>query len=104
MENVEGELEELKEAIRKGHSQEVADEAGDLLFSVVNLLRHLGLDAETTLRQSNQKFEQRFRHMERRAKSSGSALEDESKHELELRWQAAKTALSPSKRDPPIEE
>ena len=104
MENIEWELEELKQAIRKGHSREVADEAGDLLFSVVNLVRHLGLDAETTLRQSNQKFEQRFRHMERRAKASGSALEDESKHELELRWQAAKSALSPSKRDLPIEE
>jgi len=104
MENVEGELEELKEAIRKGHSQEIADEAGDLLFSMVNLVRHLGLDAETILRQSSQKFEQRFRHMEQRAKASGSALEDESRHELELRWQAAKMALSPSKRDLPVEE
>ena len=104
MENVEGELEELKEAIRNGHSQEVADEAGDLLFSMVNLVRHLGLDAETILRQSSQKFEQRFRHMEQRAKASGSALEDESRHELELRWQSAKMALSSSKRDLPVEE
>jgi len=92
--NLEEELVELKEAMIGGRSQNIAEEAGDLLFSVVNLVRHLGLDAETVLRKSNQKFERRFRHMEQQAKESGGSLELESDHELDQRWKAAKKALA----------
>ena len=92
--NVEEELVELKEAMIGGRSQNIVEEAGDLLFSVVNLVRHLGLDAETVLRKSNQKFERRFRHMEQQAKESGGSLELESDQELDQRWQVAKKALA----------
>ena len=47
------------------------DEAGDLLFSMVNVLRHAGIDPESALRMGNRKFERRFRALEQRCRSAG---------------------------------
>lgn len=70
---LEDELVELKAAIAGGEASEVADELGDVLFSAVNLSRHLKLDAETALRAAGQKFERRFRYVEKRAEDFGGA-------------------------------
>ncbi|HXV73905.1 MAG TPA: nucleoside triphosphate pyrophosphohydrolase [Sphingomonadales bacterium] len=69
---------------------ETAEELGDLLFAVVNLARHLDIDAEEALRQTNIKFVTRFRFMEVEAKRQGKALEDMSLEEMEGLWQKAK--------------
>ncbi|MFP4074526.1 MAG: MazG nucleotide pyrophosphohydrolase domain-containing protein, partial [Actinomycetota bacterium] len=61
-------------------------EMGDLLFSVVNLSRHLGIDPEMALRRSTATFEERFRRMEEEG-----PLEDLGLEELNRRWQAAKS-------------
>jgi nucleoside triphosphate diphosphatase len=70
---------------------EVEAELGDLLFTVVNLGRHLGVDAEMALRKCNLRFRRRFSEMERVAPRP---LEDLSPAELEALWQQAKRKLA----------
>jgi MazG family protein len=67
-------------------------ELGDLLFTVVNLGRHLGVDAEMALRGCNLRFRRRFREMERAAERP---LEDLAPEELEALWAQAKRKLAP---------
>jgi ATP diphosphatase len=74
----------------------VQDEMGDLLFAVVNLARHLGVDAEQALRQGNIKFEQRFRGVEALAKDSGKTMEEHSLAELDGYWDQVKARLKAS--------
>lgn len=64
---------------------------GDLLFTVVNLGRHLGVDAEMALRGCNRRFRERFRQMEL---ASVRPLEELSAAELEELWAQAKRTLS----------
>ena len=60
-------------------------ELGDVLFSVINLARHLGLDGELALRQAIDRFEARFRHMESLGPVDGLSLD-----QLDQRWEQAK--------------
>ncbi|WP_420145053.1 nucleoside triphosphate pyrophosphohydrolase [Sphingobium sp.] len=78
------ELEEVRSAVTQQHKEE---EIGDLLFSVVNLARHLKIDPETALRKANGKFDRRFRAMENMA---GDAFVTLSLEEKEALWQRAK--------------
>jgi tetrapyrrole methylase family protein/MazG family protein/ATP diphosphatase len=66
---VSEELAELDQAIQSGERGQVQAELGDLLFALVNLARHCGVDAELALRESCDKFERRFRHVESCVKS-----------------------------------
>jgi ATP diphosphatase len=68
----------------------VAEELGDLLFAIVNLGRHLEIDAETALRAANTKFESRFRRMEALAHERGLTLERLSAPEWDALWGEAK--------------
>jgi ATP diphosphatase len=89
--SLNSELGELAEA-REIHGQaEIENELGDVLFTVVNLARHLKVDAEAALRKSNRRFEQRVRRAESAAINEGSRLQDESPERLEERWSAVKT-------------
>ena len=75
--------------------QEIEGELGDLLFTAVNLGRHLKVDAEMALRGTNARFRQRFREMERVAgESPGKPLSDLTPAELEALWIGAKVTLS----------
>ncbi len=86
------ELTELAEAQRVAHDDpHVREELGDVLFTVVNLARALGIDAETAMREANEKFYRRFAFMEERAAAGGKTLSDLSLDELEELWQLAKT-------------
>lgn len=89
---VEEEIAELRRALAAGRPEEVADEVGDLLFSVVNLARRVGADAEDALRASNAKFERRFRAMERTAAAERVPLAERDLDALERLWIAAKAA------------
>ena len=87
------EMMELDEAICVGNRAGIEAEIGDVFLATVNLARHLGIDAEASLRRASTRFEQRFRFMERSAASEGVDLVSESLDELEARWQKAKSHL-----------
>ena len=88
-------LEKLREEVEElaadlDHQERAAHELGDVLFSVVNLARHLGLDPEIAFRRANDRFADRFREVERLAEASGTALGDLSLDELDALWERAK--------------
>lgn len=87
---VREELAELDTELQAEATPErLAEELGDLLFSCVNLARHLNVEPETALRTANLKFEQRFRHIEAELQASGG-VEQASLQEMDAAWDAAK--------------
>jgi len=68
----------------------VTDELGDLLFTVANLARHLGLDAEGALAAANAKFRRRFEEVERTLRARGRRLDEATLEEMENAWREAK--------------
>jgi len=85
------EIAELRAEIERNDAERVEAEFGDLLFTAMNLARHLKVDAESALRRSNAKFRARFAAMERAAGGS-VALEALSAAELDRLWEEAKAA------------
>ena len=94
VDKVHEELGELVEAMSGGDEPAVAMELGDLLFTCVNLARHLGLDAESSLRDANRRFEQRFTAMEQAALEEGRALGSLTDSEKDELWESAKRLLA----------
>ncbi len=92
LEKLEEELAELDEARRDLDSDRIAEEFGDVLFTAVNLSRHLGIDAEDALRRANKKFNDRFEHMEKllNARFAGKAFQKATLQDMEDAWNAAK--------------
>jgi nucleoside triphosphate diphosphatase len=87
---IDEELAELMVEIEAKHSQNVEAEFGDLLFTAVNLARHLKVDPESALRRSNAKFRARFAAMEREA-GGAEGLHAMASEELEKMWEQAKS-------------
>lgn len=91
IEKLEEELGELNAEISGGGDPDrMTDEMGDLLFSCVNLARHLKIDPEESLRGTNAKFERRFRFVEGSVREDGLAWERVGLDSYEERWQQAK--------------
>lgn len=88
------ELEELDQAHAAGARERLEDELGDVLFTVVNLARHLDLDAESALRRATAKFERRFRALEAVLRARGETPEALDAERLERLWQAVKQRAS----------
>ncbi len=84
------EARELEEARDELGPEELAEEYGDLLFVMVNLGRHLGLDPEASLRAANLKFTNRFNHIERELEARGKAPKDSDLAEMDALWNEAK--------------
>ena len=93
LDKVAEEVGEMRQAIRSGAQEEVRAELGDLLFSLVQLARHLDVDAEGALRDANAKFERRFRDMERRLAAEGRAVHECTPEALEALWSQAKRSV-----------
>ncbi|MEA4909648.1 MAG: nucleoside triphosphate pyrophosphohydrolase [Anaerolineaceae bacterium] len=88
--------EELDEVLQAGDDEARARELGDLLFAVVNLVRWYNVDAESTLRETNQRFRQRFRHIEQRAHAQGHNLTDLTLQQMDVFWDEAKKLERPN--------
>ena len=87
---IEEELAELRLELPGGDPARLADELGDVLFTVANVARKLGLDAEVCLRQANAKFVRRFEAMERQIERDGSSLPESSLEQKEAAWRQIK--------------
>ena len=87
---VEEEVSELKEAMTKGDPAPMEHELGDVLFSLVNLARFLGLNAEVAMVSANDRFERRFREMEKIAEKTGCSIENADMDTLDRLWEMAK--------------
>ncbi len=92
------ELGELEGALAGVDGEAVEHELGDLMFTCVNLARHLGLDAEATLRRATQRFVSRFAGIEAAARVQGRALESLGAAEMEALWDAAKEQEAAQKK------
>lgn len=86
------EIAELEAAMQNQNVQNMKEELGDILFTCVNISRHLKLEAESCLRASNSKFERRFRQLESFLEKDNRKLKDMNIEELESCWQKVKQA------------
>jgi len=84
------EIDELKAALREQNQECIEDELGDVLFTTVNLGRHLGVDTELALRNASQKFEKRFQYLEEKLAESGEEVVNTSPQRLDQLWREAK--------------
>src|SRR6266404_1646754 len=93
IDKIEEELGELRAELAAGKADQarIADELGDVLFAVANLARHCKVDPEAALRSTNDKFELRFRYVERRLAAEGRKPAEATLEEMEALWQAAKS-------------
>jgi len=91
LEKVNEEITELRRELSdRPDKTRVMEELGDLLFTCVNLARHMDIDAEAALRSANYKFETRFRYIEDMLSEQNKRFEDVSLEELDKLWEAAK--------------
>jgi ATP diphosphatase len=86
IEKVEEELKELKLEIQQNNNENIKDELGDLLFSIINLSRHLELDASEAINQANHKFVKRFRLLEEEISKDNQEIDNLTSEELEEFW------------------
>ena len=84
------EMGEVQEALTGGDDARVADELGDLLFSIVNVARLRGMDAEDCLRRASEKFTRRFGKVETEMKAGGRTVTEASAADLDRAWEAVK--------------
>ena len=97
VDKVREELDELQAELPRGDRTHLQEELGDLLFSCVNLARHLELDPEHALRQGNEKFSRRFHSLEQHFRHQPGGLEAASAEEMEEVWNRIKATESHSK-------
>jgi MazG family protein len=90
---LEEELEELKQAFRSGDKAAISDELGDLLFVCINVARHAKVNAEMSLRNTNQKFLRRFAYVQQQMKASGIEMDQRQLEAMEQFWQESKATV-----------
>ncbi|TDT47515.1 XTP/dITP diphosphohydrolase [Maribacter spongiicola] len=90
-EKVQEELGELQVEVEAGNMEKIEAEFGDVLFSMINYARFLGVNPENALERTNKKFIKRFQYLEVKAKEIGKELKDMSLEEMDVFWNEAKT-------------
>jgi nucleoside triphosphate diphosphatase len=91
IDKIEEEVAELRQAFERDEGRRrTAEEMGDLLFSIANLCRKLGIEPESALRQANAKFAGRFGALERRLHDRGISLQTATLEEMEAEWRQVK--------------
>ena len=90
VEKMEEEVAELREAVTHESRERAEEEMGDLLFSIANLARKLGIEPESALRKANEKFSARFGALEQRLEERGRSVHQATLDEMEEAWRAIK--------------
>jgi XTP/dITP diphosphohydrolase len=89
-EKVQEELSELNAEIKAGNKENTEKEFGDVLFSMINYARFIGVNPENALEKTNKKFINRFQFLEEAAKKEGKELSDMSLTEMDVYWEKSK--------------
>lgn len=98
---LEEELGEFKQALKSGNPMEQEREFGDLLFSLVNIARHSGINAEDALRKANRRFTERFTFIETRAREERKKLSETPLEQMDIWWEEAKQSIEENSRNKP---
>lgn len=91
---VQEELAELNAEIENGNKANIESEFGDVLFSMINYARFIGVNPENALERTNKKFMYRFQFLEKAAADAGKKLADMSLEEMDVYWEQAKKLSS----------
>lgn len=89
-EKVEEELQELRNEVQLNNKDQIENELGDVLFSMVNYARFLNINPENALERTNKKFMKRFQYLEAKAKAMNKSLRDMTLAEMDVFWEEAK--------------
>ncbi len=89
-EKLKEELEELQEEVSQDNQEQIEQEFGDVLFSMINYARFLKVDPESALERTNKKFIKRFQYLEGKAKEHGKTLKEMTLAEMDVYWNEAK--------------
>jgi tetrapyrrole methylase family protein/MazG family protein/ATP diphosphatase len=90
VDKIEEEVAELRDAVANEGRERAEEEMGDLLFSIANLSRKLGIEPESALRKANEKFSRRFTELEGVFEEQGRSVHDATLAEMEDVWRAVK--------------
>lgn len=93
-EKVQEELGELQLEVKEGDGDKMESEFGDVLFSMINYARFLGINPENALERTNKKFTTRFQFLETEAAKNGKSLKNMSLEEMDVYWNQAKKLTS----------
>jgi ATP diphosphatase len=96
LEKIREEADEIEAALDQMDRDAASEEIGDLMFALVNLARHLDVDADAALRATNAKFERRFRSIEAALTKLGKTPDQATLAEMDALWDQAKAAESPA--------
>jgi nucleoside triphosphate diphosphatase len=94
IDKIDEEVRELRQAAGEG-PERLAEEMGDLLFSIAQLARQLGIESESALRQANEKFSERFGRLEAAFEARGESMREAGLKRLEAEWQRLKKDVAP---------
>ena len=87
---VQEELSELNTEVKNGNTQNMESEFGDVLFSMINYARFIGVNPENALERTNKKFSNRFQFLENSAKAADKELSEMTLNEMDVYWEQSK--------------
>ena len=90
-EKVLEELDELKHEVENNNKEKIEEELGDVIFSIINYARFIGVNPDDSLEKTNKKFIKRFQYIEQEANKINKQLSDMSLEEMEVFWQQSKS-------------
>src|SRR5690625_8045414 len=92
------EITEVEEAISDEDQASIEEEFGDVLFVITNLMRFFNVHPEVALHRTNEKFVNRFKHIEKRLTEKGMSLEEATLEEMDKYWEEAKRKIGRASR------
>ena len=90
LKKVEEEIDEMKKEIKKNNLKKIKGEIGDVIFSIINYARFIGVDPEEALDKTNNKFITRFSWMEKTIRLDGKSIKKMSLEEMDKYWERSK--------------